>query len=94
MVQAALAASQRELNMVRAELQEAVQRQPLTLPLSTGARTACCVWLDVCWPGQALAKRSDRAGAASKAASSLTMQARAWPLPCMLASSSIACGTV
>ena len=43
MVQAALAASQRELNMVRAELQEAVQRQPLTLPLSTGAQTACCV---------------------------------------------------
>ena len=35
-LQAALAASQRELNMVRAELQEAVQRQPLTLPLSTG----------------------------------------------------------
>ena len=35
-MQAALAASQRELNMVRAELQEAVQRQHLTLPLSTG----------------------------------------------------------
>ena len=52
MVQAALAASQRELNMVRAELQEALQCQPLTLPLSTGVRSS--MLLLCCWQATAL----------------------------------------
>ena len=35
-MQAALAAAQRELSAVRSELQEALQRQPLIVPLSPG----------------------------------------------------------